>query len=121
MLSKVLTRSKRVIWTISRGEKTHVRSQIPALDREQSHCTVHYNMCASHLGGTLTVISVGAEAVFPGSTTHLEEAGFSWMSEPPSAWLKCCLLPQVCVLTRTSVRYLLLDLRKAERTRTQMN
>lgn len=45
--------------------KTHVTSWIPAVESEQSRCTVHYNMCASHLGGALTVISSGAEAVFP--------------------------------------------------------
>lgn len=81
MLSNLLTCSRRVIWMMSRGGKTHVACWIPAMASERSCCAVHYNMCASHPGGTLTVISIAAEAVFPGSTSHLDG---SWRKQVPA-------------------------------------
>lgn len=96
-------------WSAEVG-KTHVASWIPAVDSEQSRCTVHYNMCAPHLGGTLTVISIGADAVFPGPTAHLEA---SWrksvsagcQSHPllGSSAASCWVWPLYCICHLTSV------------------
>lgn len=98
-----------------RREK-HVTSWIPAVDSAQSRCTVHYHTCASHLGGTFTVISIGADAVFPGPTAHLEA---SWKkpvspgcqshllhgsSAAPCLGRACYAWPLCCICNWTSER-----------------